>query len=360
MLSGDGETSFKAAEKPERVAYHVIVPYDGWMNGAALRLSRRDYGCCNTVLAARQGLLGHFEEPVPYTPRPVYVRPTAEAVKSRSLSGSAFIDFPVNKTVIYPDYRRNTAELGKIEATIDSVRNDRDVTITSVWLKGYASPESPWTHNRMLAIGRTEALKKHIRQLYRFDEGVIETDYEPEDWAGLRSYVERSNLTHRAEILALIDSSLEPDAKEAKIKRSYSEEYDFLLKNRYPALRHTDYRITYTIRTFSDAQEIRHIMLTQPQKLSLNEFYLPAQACSRGEHGHAERRSEKRGTLSAKSRGVARSPLCAGRIRHAYGGVRNGRRLSTGSREGRHTRGQRGFGTVAKTEQKIKLQSHLL
>ena len=129
------------------------------MNGAALRLSRRDYGCCNTVLAARQGLLGHFEEPVPYTPRPVYVRPTAEAVKSRSLSGSAFIDFPVNKTVIYHDYRRNTAELGRIEATIDSVRNDRDVTITSVWLKGYASPESPWTHNRMLAIGRTEALK---------------------------------------------------------------------------------------------------------------------------------------------------------------------------------------------------------
>ena len=279
---GRRRDKFQGRRKPERVAYHVIVPYDGWMNGAALRLSRCDYGCCNTVLAARQGLLGHFEEPVPYTPRPVYVRPTAEAVKSRSLSGSAFIDFPVNKTVIYPDYRRNTAELGKIEATIDSVRNDRDVTITSVWLKGYASPESPWTHNRMLAIGRTEALKKHIGQLYRFDEGVIETDYEPEDWAGLRSYVERSNLTHRAEILALIDSSLEPDAKEAKIKRSYPEEYDFLLKNCYPALRHTDYRITYTIRTFSDAQEIRRIMLTQPQKLSLNEFYLAAQACSPG------------------------------------------------------------------------------
>ncbi len=282
MLSGEGETSYKAAEKPERVAYHVIVPYDGWMNGAALRLDRRDYGCCNTVLAAQQGLLGHFEEPVPFVPRPVYVRPTAEAVKSRSLSGSAFIDFPVNKTVIYPEYRRNTAELGKIQATIDSVRNDRDVTITSVWLKGYASPESPWSHNRMLAIGRTEALKKHIGQLYRFDEGVIETDYEPEDWAGLRNYVERSNLEHRTEILALIDGSLEPDAKEAKIKRTYPGEYDFLLKNCYPALRHTDYRITYTIRTFSDPKEIRRIMLTQPQKLSLDEFYLAAQTCTPG------------------------------------------------------------------------------
>ena len=38
------------------------MPYDGWMNGAALRLSRRDYGCCNTVLAARQGLLRGMEE----------------------------------------------------------------------------------------------------------------------------------------------------------------------------------------------------------------------------------------------------------------------------------------------------------
>ena len=282
MLSGGGEMSYKAADKPEQVAYRVIVPYAAWMNGASLRLSRRDYGCCNAMLAAQQGALGRFEEPVPYIPRPVYVHPMAESIKSRSLEGSAFIDFPVNQTVIRPDYRRNTAELSKIQATIDSVRNDRDVTITSVWLKGYASPESPWPHNRDLAIGRTAALKQHIRQLYRFDEGIIATDYEPEDWAGLRRYVEQSNLAHREEILDLIDSPLDPDAKEAKIKRTYPEEYDFLLKNCYPALRHTDYRISYTIRTFSDPEEIKRILLTQPQKLSLNEFYLAAQTCEPG------------------------------------------------------------------------------
>ena len=210
MLSGGGEMSYKAADKPEQVAYRVIVPYAAWMNGASLRLSRRDYGCCNAMLAAQQGALGRFEEPVPYIPRPVYVHPMAESIKSRSLEGSAFIDFPVNQTVIRPDYRRNTAELSKIQATIDSVRNDRDVTITSVWLKGYASPESPWPHNRDLAIGRTAALKQHIRQLYRFDEGIIATDYEPEDWAGLRRYVEQSNLAHREEILDLIDSPSTP------------------------------------------------------------------------------------------------------------------------------------------------------
>ena len=274
MLAED-ERSFKASERPDDIAYHCIAPYAEWMNGAKLSLRRSDYGCCNTLLAEQDGVLGRHVEA--FFPELFYVRPQAETVKSRSLEGSAFIDFPVDKTVIYPDYRRNTAELGKIQATIDSVRNDRDVTITQVWLKGYASPESPYAHNTELAIGRTEALKKYIQQLYKFEEGIIATDYEPEDWAGLRRYVEQTNLDHRTEILALIDSDMEPDAKEAKIKRSYPEEYRFLLQNCYPALRHTDYRIGYVIRSYSDVEEIKRLMWTQPQKLSLNEFYLAAQ-----------------------------------------------------------------------------------
>ncbi|WP_368731862.1 hypothetical protein, partial [Bacillus pumilus] len=80
--------------------------------------------------------------------------------------------FPVDQTVIYPEYRRNTTELAKIQATIDSVRGDGDVTITRVWLKGFASPESPYSHNRDLAIGRTAALKDYIQKLYRFDSGI--------------------------------------------------------------------------------------------------------------------------------------------------------------------------------------------
>lgn len=274
MLAED-ERSFKASERPDDIAYHCIVPYAEWMNGAKLSLRRSDYGCCSTLLAEQDGELGRHVEA--FFPELVYVRPQAEVAKHRSLEGSAFIDFPVDKTVIYPDYRRNTAELGKIQATIDSVRNDRDVTITQVWLKGYASPESPYAHNKELSVGRTEALKKYIQQLYKFEDGIISTDYEPEDWAGLRRYVEQTNLDHRTEILALIDSDIEPDAKEWKIKRTYPEEYRFLLQNCYPALRHTDYRIAYVIRSYSDVEEIKRLMRTQPQKLSLNEFYLAAQ-----------------------------------------------------------------------------------
>lgn len=273
-ISGERETVCRASDKPDSLSYNNLMEYRTWMDGATLKFHRSDWGCCHSILAEYEGILGRHNEA--FFPELVFVQPEAEIMKVRSLSGSAYIDFPVDRTEIYPDYRRNTAELGKIEGTIDSVRTDKDVTITSVWLKGFASPESPYAHNTELAIGRTGALKKHIRQLYHFPDSIIRTDYEPENWEGLRRYVEQSNLAHREEILALIDSAMEPDAKEAKIKRTYPEEYRFLLRHCYPALRRTDYRIEYNIRNFSDVEEIRRIMAEHPRKLSLNEFYLVA------------------------------------------------------------------------------------
>ena len=273
-ISGESETIYRASSKPDSVAYNNLAEYEKWMDGAMLKFHRSDWGCCHEIVAEYEGILGRHREA--FFPELIFVQPKAEIMKSRSLSGSAYIDFPVDQTVIYPDYRRNTTELGKIQATIDSVRNDKDVTITSVWLKGFASPESPYKHNTELAIGRTAALKKHIGQLYHFADSIIQTDYEPEDWAGLRRYVEQSNINYLAESLTLIDSDMEPDAKEAKIKRTYPNEYRFMLQNFYPALRHTDYRIDYNIRKFNKVEEIKRIMAEQPQKLSLNEFYLVA------------------------------------------------------------------------------------
>ena len=274
MISGESEMVFRASGKPDGIDYNRSVLYEEWMDGATLKLHRGDWGCCHEIVAEYDGPLGRHDEA--FFPELVFVRPEAEMMKSRSLSGSAFIDFPVDKTEIYPDYRRNTEELGKIEASIDSVRGDKDVTIVSVWLKGYASPESPYAHNRDLAIGRTRSLKEHIRKLYDFADDIIITEHEPEDWEGLRRYVENSNINHCAEILGMIDSDMDPDAKEAKIKRTYPEEYRFLLQYCYPALRHTDYRIDYNIRRYSDVEEIKRILAERPQNLSLNEFYLVA------------------------------------------------------------------------------------
>ena len=282
MLSGPTEESYRDKEKPEAVAYHTVVPYEEWMNGSTLRLMRRDYGCCSALVEQNDGPLGGYKNVV-YEPRFHYVRPVAAAVKSYALSGRAFIDFPVNRTELYPDYRGNRAELAKIIATIDSVRNDADITVTSITIKGFASPEGKYDNNARLAKGRTETLKNYVQQLYSFAPDFIASDYEPEDWEGLREYVSGSTLEHRGEILAIIDDpSLEPDAKDWRMKQRYPSDYKFLLAEVYPGLRHSDYRITYTVRSYTTAEEIREIMSSTPQKLSLEEMFVLAQSLEPG------------------------------------------------------------------------------
>ncbi len=278
LISKDDPYVYRAG-RVTNIAYRESAAYEDRMNGAELEMQNSLCGCREKLIETTPYALAKYKE---YTPEYVYVQPAAETMKERHIEGSAYIDFRVNKTDIDPAYRRNADELAKIRATIDSVRDDADITIAALTLKGFASPESPYAHNEQLAVGRTEALKVYVQNLYHFAPDVISTDHEAEDWAGLRAFVERSGLEHRGEILALIDSELEPDAKEAKIKAAYPDEYRFLLNECYPALRHTDYRVNYIIRSFSDADEIRRIFETQPGKLSLNEMYILAQSLEPG------------------------------------------------------------------------------
>ena len=282
MLTGPTEKTYREKDMPSELTYHTVVPYAEWMNGSQLVLTRQDFGCCSALLDEHSGPLGGYKSVV-YRPEFHYVSPVAEAVKSRALSGRAFIDFPVNRTELYPDYRGNRAELAKIIATIDSVRKDNDVTVTSLSIKGFASPEGSYENNVRLARGRTETLKRYVQQLYHFEPNFISTDYEPEDWAGLREYVVNSHLEHRDEIMAIIDDPfLDPDIKDRRIQARYGNEYRFLLENVYPGLRHSDYMITYDIRTFSTPDEIREVMRVSPQKLSLNEMFILAQSLEPG------------------------------------------------------------------------------
>ena len=281
-IGGKSEISYKYSKRPNTMTYSQSVPYQDWMNGATLYMRRCDYGCCSTMIDEEYAPLGGWKE-IRYTPQYHYVTPMAEKVKTRELAGRAYIDFPVNMTDLYPDYRKNPVELAKIIATIDSVRNDKDVTVKRITIKGWASPESPWSNNKRLAMGRTATLKRYVMNLYNFPDDFIETDYYPEDWFGLRDFVETSNLPHKNEILALIDDdSLEPDPKEDKLKKTYPDEYKFLLATVYPGLRHSDYKIEYTIRSFTDINEIAAIFASEPSKLSINEMIMLANSLEPG------------------------------------------------------------------------------
>ena len=280
--TGINDINLSSAETSEIIRYNASVAFMDWMDGCKVELVRTDFGCCGeSAMISRDELVDRF--PIePYFPELIYIRPEREVVKTREINGSAFIDFPVSQTVINPSYRNNTLELAKITGTIDSVKRDSDITIKSIFIKGFASPESPYANNTRLAKGRTEALKEYVEGLYHFGEGFIKTDFEPEDWAGLEKFVMASSLPHKNEIMEAIRSDIEPDKKEWAIKSKWKDDYRFLLENCYPALRHSDYTIEYEIRSYSTPAEIEAVLRTAPQNLSLEEFYILAQSYESG------------------------------------------------------------------------------
>lgn len=269
----------KKRKEKQLVEYTVTVPYASWMEHSRLQIVE-DLCGCGKVESGNLNELAQAD--LSFRPRLAYVVPEAEPVKARELSGKAFLDFRVNRTEIDPSYRQNPVELKRILASIDTVKNDRDFTVTEITIKGYASPEGSYAVNKRLAEGRTEALKKYIVDRYGFDKSVIRVESEPENWQGLVEYVSASSLSDKEQILDFIENGpSDIDQKEKQMRTKFPASYNVLLNDCYPGLRRTDYRIDYVIRRFR-LEEAKALVKTAPQRLSLEEMFAVAQTYEPG------------------------------------------------------------------------------
>lgn len=268
----------------QKVNYLVQMPFEAWMRTADMKLNVDVCGCCDLLEETSGELITQLNiSPLKILPTIAYITPQAEGVKHRAVEGSAYLDFPVNKYIIYPEYRRNTVELAKIRATIDTVRNDNTTTLTGIKIHGYASPEGSFANNTRLAKNRTQALVDYVTSYYNFDKNLITSESTPEDWEGFRKFVAASSMDKKDEILRLMDDeSINIDKKERDIAKLVGPQgYQFILNECYPALRHSDYIVNYTVRGFN-LEESKEIINRRPQLLSLQEIYLVAQSYEPG------------------------------------------------------------------------------
>ena len=257
--------------REQTVSYLAQLPLEPWMGSYQLEIEEDLCGCGDLLADNTTPLVSYDPQP---TPAPAIALPLSpdDYKKVRHLEGQAYIDFPVNRTELHPNYRRNPQELKKIIATIDQVRGKDDVEINSVSIHGYASPEGPYDNNVRLAKGRAATLAEYIRRLYNFSSSAISSTSTPEDWDGLRRYVAtHAEMAEQQALLSIIDGPLEPDPRNEAIKAQFPQRYQQLLSDVYPALRHSDYVITYSIRPYT-LDESRRVYRDHPEDLSLSEL----------------------------------------------------------------------------------------
>ena len=249
LAGNPGDVLLPASDARIPLTYSQHLPFEQWMTRAQLKLIvNQTDGCCTQylgnarVIGEQHMILSHRE----------ILKETAAQVNH--LQGRAYINFAVNKTDIRPNLGNNRNELERLNSVLDSLRQVENMQIRHIYLKGYASPEGSYKHNDFLSRGRVEALRQYLADNYNVDSALISTENEPEDWEGLRDYVLKSNLADRKKILSIIDAPGNPDKKLKLIVQQHPEAYKQLLKVVFPLLRHTDYRIDYTLTKGQDSK----------------------------------------------------------------------------------------------------------
>lgn len=238
QMQSEGDIKIRDKDKPRQLAYCQTIAYQPWMDRATAQVIIGTTRMC--VGITHEATTTGYQA----TPQVVRREPVIEVSKG-TVEGRAYVDFVLDSINIRPDYHNNAFELAKIDNAIDSLLKDTTTHITHINIKGWASPEGPYDHNVYLARERSRALRTYVIGKHQLDTTLVSNTFEPEDWPGLRQYVEQSNLPHRREILDIIDGDLAPDPKLRLIRQTYKQDFADIFENSLPYLRHSDYRIDY-------------------------------------------------------------------------------------------------------------------
>lgn len=261
--------------------YSYTAPYSDWMKNSQFVMGHDACGCNQTILD--EGILAPAGDALtsPAQLYHAYIEPKAEAVKKRQENGSARLNFMINKWDILTNLGNNAKELENIRKTIYLVKDDPDVTITSIKLHGYASPDGKYANNEKLANNRTQALYQYLVGTYDIDKKLFKVSSTAEDWDGTREYLAEHDMPQKETVLKIINSQMKPDDMEKALVSKAGEAYQYLKQNVWPGLRRTDYTVEYDVKAFN-VEEAKQVMRTRPQKLSLQEMYMVAQASEKG------------------------------------------------------------------------------
>lgn len=246
------------------------VPYEPWMAGGRVVLYRDLTGCAGHRASLAPLVVAEIALPV--QPRLSFIVPRDEAVKQRSEQIEAVVHFPQGRSELLRGFADNSRQLARIDSLTARLVGNDSLTVEHIYLKGYASPEDTYAYNTRLSANRVRSIRDYLESNFDLSGADFTTATEPEDWDSLRRWLVVSDLPARDEVLAVIDTTPDPDARDAGIRRiDGGKTYYKLLHEFYPQLRRVDYRISYTLPDYS-LEQTRGLIGRRPEWLSLEEL----------------------------------------------------------------------------------------
>lgn len=313
------------------VAYRVSVPYAAWMQQATLLLRQEIKNCCDLqllgvdTLAKRITLTGEttqiaaaapvaapslHAEPqkgkpaiiatgIPAAPRPTqgqalfpvkdsdthaskvdfasmltYLRPESNPAGKRHIENAVlYIDYPLGKDEVYPDYKNNRKEIDKTDAILYPLLSDGFSELERIRIRGYASPDGPYGENDKLSANRSHLFADYVKRAYNIPSRLFEVSSVAEDWDGLEELLAQAKPAYHSAVLDIIRRyGIFGGREKHLMDLQGGAPYKDMLRRFFPRLRRIEIVVEYRIRKFNEG-ETAGLIYTHPDLMSLEEMY---------------------------------------------------------------------------------------
>lgn len=188
---------------------------------------------------------------------------------------TAYINYPAGSVSINPRYGNNSAELQKMKEQLSRLLNNTSDKVKSIHLRGFASPDGTTVENERLAGNRTIQFKNYLLKILPLtDKNLITIDWSGEDWDGLKEMISQSSKGYKTKVLAILESSKDPDQKRKLLKLlDNGTVYKDIEKTFFSRLRRMQLTVEYQMLESAYDNPVVNMIYTDPDKLSMSEMF---------------------------------------------------------------------------------------
>ena len=204
--------------------------------------------------------------------------------RSNEKSVEAKINFERGKSAIRPNEMKDKDVVEMVNWVKKNLNNPK-ITINSVEIKGYASPDGEEAKNDGLSMERAEAGKKAIMEVFKKAKITVLNDASKystakfgEDFEGFAAQLALTKSISESDkelFKRIINMNSDPAAREREMV-NLGKSYVALEKDVFPAIRRSSIIVNYTEQGLSD-DELKSAATSNPSSLTVEELLFTAE-----------------------------------------------------------------------------------
>jgi outer membrane protein OmpA-like peptidoglycan-associated protein/Flp pilus assembly protein TadD len=204
-------------------------------------------------------------------------------VRTESKTVDAKINFDRSKSVVKANELKDTDILDLV-TWIKNAQSNPKITINSIEIKGYASPDGEETKNETLSADRAREARTAIISIMKKEKLTAYTDTSKyttskfgEDYEGFKAQLALTSTIADADknlfirVLEMTKDAKQREAEMINLGKSYQQ----LEKDVFPAIRRTSIIVNYTLAGLTD-EELKAASVSNPQSLGVEELLFVA------------------------------------------------------------------------------------